>query len=138
LKNARTPGPPASLTAQRAIVIRGRASRAVPNGMFFPILPQAANSNLGGRVQQRGQIWSVLLSALYTVYWFCVGILLLWLPWTAIWENNYVLYLYPQLRAVVSNPYVKGGVFGLGIVNLSLGSQEILHVLKRLHPAHSK
>jgi hypothetical protein len=101
--------------------------------MLSRILPQTASSNPRRRVTNRGRILELCRSALYIAYWFLSGMLMLWLPWTSIWENNYFLYFHPELRPVVCNPYFKGGVFGLGIVNLTLGFEELLGVLNLLH-----
>ncbi len=66
-------------------------------------------------------LWHII----YILYSLEVGIVLLFLPWQAIWENNYILFMYPSLRPIVSNSYLKGAVLGLGIVNLLIGIQEI-------------
>ncbi len=65
---------------------------------------------------------------LYILYSLEVGIFLLFLPWLSIWENNYLVYLYPKLRLIVANSFFKGGVLGLGIVNILIGLQEISHL----------
>jgi hypothetical protein len=66
------------------------------------------------------------LSIIYILCSLGLGINLLWLPWQSIWENNYLLYIYPQLRPVITNPFFKGGVLGLGIANLIIGFYEIV------------
>ncbi len=71
-------------------------------------------------------IWHII----YILYSLEVGILLLFLPWSAIWENNYLLYLYPGIRPIVANSYLKGAVLGLGIVNILIGIQEIAQFRK--------
>ncbi len=62
---------------------------------------------------------------IYILYSLEVGAVLLFLPWQPIWENNYILFLYPGLRPIVTNSFLKGAVLGLGIVNLLIGIQEI-------------
>jgi hypothetical protein len=71
-------------------------------------------------------IWHII----YILYSLEVGILLLFLPWLAIWENNYLLYLYPEIRPFVANSFLKGAVLGLGIVNILIGIQEIAQFRK--------
>ena len=71
-----------------------------------------------------------LRHVLFIAYWLEVGVLLLFLPWQSIWENNYFLYRVPQLQPLISNPFLKGAVLGLGIVNIVIGIQEILHFRK--------
>jgi hypothetical protein len=67
------------------------------------------------------------LRVLYILCSLGLGINLLWLPWQSIWENNYLLYAYPQLRPVIANSFFKGAVLGLGIANIMIGFYEIVH-----------
>ena len=69
-----------------------------------------------------GWFWRLL----YILYSLEVGVVLLFLPWLSLWENNYLLYRYPDLRPVVANPFLKGAVLGLGIVNIIIGLAEIV------------
>jgi len=69
----------------------------------------------------RAWVWRLL----YILYSLEVGIFLMFLPWLGIWDNNYLLYRYPDVRPVMSNAFLKGGVLGLGIVNIVIGIQEI-------------
>jgi hypothetical protein len=50
------------------------------------------------------------------------------LPWSAFWERNYFVYLWPFLRPVVVNNFVRGGISGLGVVNVLAGFAELLPV----------
>jgi hypothetical protein len=68
---------------------------------------------------------------LYIFYSLEVGIFLLFLPWMRLWENNYLLYRYPQFRPILTNSFLKGGVLGLGIVNILIGIQEIVRLRKK-------
>jgi hypothetical protein len=64
--------------------------------------------------------------ALYIIVSLFFGIFLLTLPWHSAWDNNYLLYVYPQIRPVVANSFFKGAVLGLGFVNILIGIQEIV------------
>src|SRR5262249_51433814 len=75
------------------------------------------------RSPESGRSW--LWRLLYILYSLEVGVFLLFLPWLHIWDNNYLLYRYPNLRPFISNSYVKGAVLGLGLVNIFIGIQEI-------------
>jgi len=66
----------------------------------------------------------------YILYCLEVGAVLLYLPWQSSWENNYLIYLHPHARALVSNPFFKGAVLGLGIVNILIGFHEISELWK--------
>jgi hypothetical protein len=55
-------------------------------------------------------------------------LLLLVLPWSSFWETNYFAYAWPPLADILSNHYVRGGVSGLGLVNLIAGFAELAPV----------
>lgn len=57
-----------------------------------------------------------------------MGLLLLVLPWSGFWETNYFA-AWPPVRDIVTNNFVRGGVSGLGIVNLAVGFIELFVVL---------
>ncbi len=92
-------------------------------------LPAGMNPQGGGKPHPGilGLIWKII----YILASFELGIVLLYLPWWAFWENNYLLYLYPQLRPVVANSFFKGFVLGLGILNILIGIDEVVHFKKR-------
>ena len=79
--------------------------------------------------------------SLYIVYIlasFELGMLLLCMPWMRVWDNNYLLYLFPQFRPLVANPFFKGFVLGLGIANIAIGIHEVAqirHSWKSKHPS---
>jgi hypothetical protein len=54
-----------------------------------------------------------------------VGLLLIVLPWSGFWEQNYFASLLPWLKDFLTNNYVRGAVSGLGIVNLYAGFAEL-------------
>ena len=53
-----------------------------------------------------------------------VGILLVVVPWTALWDANYLLQPYPSVRALLLSGYMRGTVSGLGLVNIVLALDE--------------
>jgi len=58
-------------------------------------------------------------------YFLEVGLLLAFAPWSAFWDRNYFADSSPLLHALVRNNFVRGGVSGLGIVNLCVGFVEL-------------
>ena len=68
-----------------------------------------------------------------------VGVVLLVAPWTTVmtpitgslWDANYLLQ-YPAIRAVLLNPYVRGTVSGLGLVNIMLAVHEARQHMARV------
>ena len=63
-----------------------------------------------------------------------VGLLLLVVPWSAYWDRNYFAQELPVLRAIVTNNFVRGGVSGLGLVNLFVGLVELGSMLAARRP----
>lgn len=49
-------------------------------------------------------------------------------PWSAFWERNYFADAWPALRPFLTNNFVRGGVTGLGLVNLVAGFAELAFV----------
>ena len=74
------------------------------------------------------QIWMHRLSMLLFVLISAVaGVLLLILPWTPNWTDNYLLLSYPDLRPIVSNGFFRGICSGLGLLDIWIGFWEALH-----------
>jgi hypothetical protein len=53
------------------------------------------------------------------------GLLLVILPWSAFWERNYFVYAWPALEPLLSSGYCRGGVTGLGLLNLAVGVSDM-------------
>jgi hypothetical protein len=95
---------------------------------------QLPNSNIGNRgdlqpeskLERTYRRLLVAYGVVQITYWLVVGGFLMLLPWLRFWENNALLYLFPSLRPVVANPFLKGAILGLGLVNLLIGLHEIL------------
>ena len=47
------------------------------------------------------------------------------LPWSEFWENNYFAVAWPLVRSIVTNNFVRGAVSGLGVVNLVVGFADL-------------
>jgi hypothetical protein len=63
---------------------------------------------------------------LYVLVCLEVGVLLILVPWTSIWDRNYFLQAYPTLSSLMLEPAFRGAVSGLGVANIYLGLSEIL------------
>jgi hypothetical protein len=96
--------------------------------MLPRITPQPTNLPTESAIKPRAHIHAKIIHILYILYSLEVGIALLWLPWLSIWDNNLVVYLYPQIGPVVNNPFFKGAVLGLGIDSILIGIYEIAHI----------
>jgi hypothetical protein len=58
--------------------------------------------------------------ALLVVLAFEMGAMLLYLPWSGYWEQNYFLSHYPSLRQIVLHPFFRGAVSGVGVLDILL------------------
>jgi hypothetical protein len=65
---------------------------------------------------------------LYILYSLEIGYVLLLLPWRSVWEHNPILYLFPQIGPIVTSPFFKGAIVGLGIDNILIGFYEIIRL----------
>jgi hypothetical protein len=105
----------------------------------LPIPPSSTPPGQTRRMSPRpgpGATW--LWRVLYILYCLEIGIFLIFLPWLNIWEQNYLLYQHPTLQGLAANPYLKGAVLGLGIVNLLIGIQEIAQLRKNTRRSFSR
>jgi hypothetical protein len=61
----------------------------------------------------------------YVAFFLEVGLLLIVLPWSGFWEQNYFAAAWPSLAGLLKNDYVRGAVSGLGVVNLFAGFADL-------------
>jgi hypothetical protein len=59
-----------------------------------------------------------ILRALTVVLLFEMGALLLYLPWSTFWEQNYFLNHFPRLMPIILNPSFRGIVSGIGVLDI--------------------
>jgi len=72
----------------------------------------------------------------FVAFFLEVGLLLIVLPWSAFWEHNYFADAWPFLQPLMTNNFVRGGVTGLGVVNLFAGFAD-LSLLFGARPTHA-
>ena len=46
------------------------------------------------------------------------------LPWSAFWDRNYFVHVWPHLQPLFASAYLRGGVTGVGLLNLAAGVSE--------------
>ena len=71
-----------------------------------------------------------LLGLAWVIFCFEVGVFLLVYPWMSGWETNFFAYLVPELHGYWDNAYVRGGISGLGVVNIYIALVELFQFLK--------
>jgi hypothetical protein len=74
------------------------------------------------------EIWLHRISVfLFVLISAVAGVLLIILPWTPEWTDNYLLLSFPGLRTVVANGFFRGICSGLGLLDIWIGFWEALH-----------
>ena len=63
---------------------------------------------------------------LFAAYFLEVGLVLIFVPWSTYWDWNLLGEVIPTLRVTFQNNYVRGGVSGIGLINLIAGFDEIM------------
>ncbi len=58
------------------------------------------------------------------------GLLLILLPWSTYWERNYFAVTMPWIMPALANPFVRGAVSGVGLLNLLAGFSELAPVFE--------
>ena len=61
-----------------------------------------------------------LLRVALLMVWLEIGLTLIFVPWSYVWDANYFLYQYPDLGVFLGNPFLRGAVSGLGFINVLL------------------
>lgn len=62
-------------------------------------------------------LWSLLL--------FELGVLVAILPWLIFWEHNYFIERYPDLIPYLLNPFLRGAISGLGVLDIGIAASLI-------------
>ena len=74
------------------------------------------------------QLWLHRISVfLFVLISAVAGVLLIILPWTPEWTDNYLLLSYPILRPLVASGFFRGICSGLGLLDIWIGFWEALH-----------
>jgi hypothetical protein len=56
---------------------------------------------------------------------FELGVLLVIVPWSHFWERNFFLDRYPGLIPYLLNPYLRGAITGLGLLDMWIAAAAI-------------
>ncbi len=101
-------------------------TEAPPNANSTAVLdpPQPSLHKAPSRIQIWGHRLSVFLFVLFSAV---AGVLLVILPWTPEWTDNYLLLSFPSLRTVMVNGFFRGLCSGLGLLDIWIGFWEALH-----------
>jgi hypothetical protein len=65
------------------------------------------------------------------VFFFEVGVVLIFIPWSAFWDRNYFAQALPSVQTLITNNFFRGAVSGLGVLNVVAGFVELVSVVFR-------
>ena len=72
---------------------------------------------------------------LFLLIWVELGLVLVLVPWSEIWEANYFLVRYPAIDLMARSPYLRGAISGLGVMNIFLALESFR---RRMAPVVAK
>jgi hypothetical protein len=79
---------------------------------------------------------SRLLTILYIILCFEVGVFLFLFPWVALWNENYFVDQYPIVARIARNYFVRGAVSGIGLADIWLAAYELWRFRRQLGIVH--
>ena len=59
-----------------------------------------------------------LLRVVLVLLCFELGVILVLIPWSPVWERNFFLNRYPELIPVLLNSFLRGAISGLGLLDI--------------------
>ena len=77
-------------------------------------------------------MWIRVLLVAFILFCFELGLFLVVLPWSDVWERNLLVTLFPGLRVLTVSNYFRGAVTGLGMLNLWVGLSDLWNFRKTI------
>jgi hypothetical protein len=75
-----------------------------------------------------------MYAVLFVTFCLEIGLFLLIFPWTDYWDGNYFSWLFSGWHRYWDNTYVRGGISGLGVVNLYIAVAEAIRLRRFARP----
>jgi hypothetical protein len=91
----------------------------------------ASGPHTGGSETSGSRRSTRLLRLCFAIFTFEIGLFLTVFPWVEIWNLNYFSGWLPALENVWNDPYFRGAITGLGLVNIYLACAEVLRIFRR-------
>ena len=73
-----------------------------------------------------------LLSIASIFFCFEIGLFLVFIPWSELWEGNYLLTYVPAFRPVSLHSLFRSSVTALGGIDILIGISELRHFVKAM------
>jgi hypothetical protein len=74
---------------------------------------------------------SKTLTLLFGLYCIEAGVLLVFAPWSPVWDRTVVSLPIPALRLLCLHPVFRGAVSGFGLIHLVWGAHDLLGLVFR-------
>ena len=82
-------------------------------------------------IERRGRPWyNKVLRFCFVVFCFEIGAFLIVFPWLDVWQNNRLPAYAWWLEDLWGNPYFRGALSGLGLVNIYISMSEIVRLIR--------
>jgi hypothetical protein len=72
-----------------------------------------------------------VLSICFAIFALEVGLFLVIFPWQDNWTLNYFQGLFPAMENIWDEPYFRGAVTGLGLINVYVALLQVVRLLRR-------
>jgi|SRR5271163_2608586 len=98
------------------------------------LMPENGDIAPPSEVSRRTRTWqSRLLGICSAIFTFEIGLFLVVFPWMDdVWNINYLQKLLPVLRTIWADPYFRGALTGLGLVNIYISCLEMIRLFRRV------
>ena len=81
---------------------------------------------------------SRLLTILYIVFCFEIGVFLFVFPWVSLWSKNFFVNEYPLVASIARNYFVRGAISGIGLADIWLAVYELWRFRRQRGLVHSR
>lgn len=65
---------------------------------------------------------------LRTLFYFVIGVALLYIPWVPLWTNNFFIAHYAWISVIGQNDYIRGAISGVGLADIWLAYEEFMRL----------
>ena len=96
--------------------------------------PSVSSVSRGFRPEGSATRRATVSRYLFLIYFFEVGLVLIVAPWTPFWDRNLFVESGPLVERLLTAHVARGGVSGVGVLNLAAALAEVGVLIGRTHP----
>jgi len=102
-----------------------------PESLRQPHIPPGVPPDLSPREAAPRNRRRVIAGLFFALFSFEIGLFLVVFPWMENWDLNYFQGVFPSLRDTWDDPYFRGAVTGLGLINIYIALLQIISLIRR-------